>query len=119
MIRQSLATASGVGAAVIPSTVTSAPRIGTATSGARGGSVTARVTWRAPVSAGGASVTRYKVSIRRVGRSAVVTRTVSARARSLTVTRLAKNARYRFYVTAVNVRGTSARSALSRTVVAR
>ncbi|MDQ1666918.1 MAG: hypothetical protein QOH75_2949, partial [Actinomycetota bacterium] len=49
----------------------------------------------------------------------VVTRTVSAKARSLIFKGLVKDARYRFYVQAVNARGTSLRSALSNKVAAK
>jgi hypothetical protein len=99
-------------------TTSSAPRIGAAIGGKAGGKVTATVTWKAPLNNGGSSISRYKVSIRRVGHSTVVTRTVSAGTRSLTVKGLVAHARYRFYVSAVNARGTSPRSALSTTVVA-
>ncbi len=92
---------------------------GSATGGRRGGPVTATIRWRPPLHNGGAAITRFKVSIRRVGSTRVVTRAVSARARSLTVKNLVRGARYQFYVHAVNIRGTSRRSALSHQVLAR
>lgn len=99
----------------------SAPRIGTASSGAAGGSVTATARWAAPTSNGGAAVTSYKVIASKiVGGKVVGTKVsgaLSASARSY-VFRLAKGS-YRFRVVASNVKGSSPASAYSKTVVAR
>jgi hypothetical protein len=100
-------------------TVPGAPRTGVATGGRRGGTVTARITWRAPLRDGGSPIISYRVSIRRLGSATVTTRAVAPTARSLTVKGLVRNARYRFYVIAVNARGASIRSAPSAMVVAK
>lgn len=99
----------------------SAPRIGTASSGAAGGTVTATARWAAPVSSGGAAVTSYRVIAARIVGGKVVGTKLSgalpASARSYAF-RLAKGS-YRFRVVAANVKGSSPASAYSRTVVAR
>ncbi|MEV5002629.1 zinc-dependent metalloprotease family protein [Nocardioides sp. LML1-1-1.1] len=99
----------------------SAPRIGTASSGATGGPVTATARWAPPTSNGGAAVTSYRVVAARIVRGKVVGTKVSgalpASARSYAF-RLAKGT-YRFRVVAANVKGSSPASAYSRAVVAR
>ncbi|GGK33203.1 hypothetical protein GCM10010124_27420 [Pilimelia terevasa] len=117
----------GVGAAskrspaVVPATVASAPRIGTATSGAAGGAVTAGVRWSTPASTGGAAVTGYRITALRMSGTRVVGVTTlplrSAASRASTVTLRAGT--YRFLVTAVNSVGESAASGQSNAVVAR
>jgi hypothetical protein len=97
----------------------SAPRAVVARSGRPGGKVTAAVSWRAPRSTGGAAIKAYRVSIRKVGATKVATRVVRSSARSLTVARLVRGARYRFAVRAVNGVGPSIASPFSSAVRAR
>ena len=99
-----------------------APRMGTASSGARGGTSTASVRWAAPTSNGGASITKYRVVARKLdSRGRVVGSTSSAylkpTARSLSM-RLPK-ARYKFVVVAYNRVGMSPLSKYSSVVSAR
>ena len=54
------------GAGGTPATVPGAPTIGTATSGASGGAVTASVTWTPPADNGGQALTSYTVRALRV-----------------------------------------------------
>ncbi|MET1060463.1 MAG: fibronectin type III domain-containing protein, partial [Nocardioides sp.] len=104
-----------------PATTPGAARIGTAESGARGGAVTARARWSAPLSTGGSAVTSYRVRASRVSSSGATlsrkTFTAAKDARRLTM-RL-KAGRYRFEVRAVNAVGAGAWSARSNKVVAR
>jgi hypothetical protein len=87
-------------AAVAPRTVPDAP---TAVSAARGNG-SAVVSWGAPASDGGTPVTRYVVTSSPGGASV----SVSAEARTATVTGLTNGTTYTFTVTAVNAAGTSA-----------
>ncbi len=100
-----------------------APRIGTASSGRRGGSSTATARWAAPSSTGGAAITRYRVAARRLDSRGRTVRTYLASSysrssdRSL-VLRLPRG-RYAFVVMAWNRIGSSTWSTPSRAVVAR
>lgn len=102
-------------------TVPAAARIGRAYSGARGGAVTARVTWRAPLTTGGTPVTGYRVVAIKVTRSGAVLRTstslrpASARSWAPRLTR----GYHRFRVVAINTEGAGPASALSNRVTAR
>lgn len=110
-----------------PSTTTvvrapSAPRIGKAAPGRRGGKVTARARWEAPTSTGGASIVGYRVKALKLSSSGRVLRVItsslvpsSARTKQM---RLAKG-RYRFRVIAYNRVGASPVSTVSRIVTAR
>lgn len=106
---------------VLVAVTPSAPRIGTASSGTAGGTVTATARWAPPVSNGGAAVTSYRVIAAKIVGGKVVGTKLSgalpASARSYAF-RLAKGS-YRFRVVAANVKGSSPASAYSRTVVAR
>jgi hypothetical protein len=100
----------------------SAPRIGLATSGRRGGSVTATARWSAPLSNGGAGISGYRVRAQLLDGSGRVvkvlaTRLLSSGTRVVTV-KLPKG-RYRFRVVAYNRVGASPTSAASRIVRAR
>ncbi|GAA5039048.1 fibronectin type III domain-containing protein [Microbacterium fluvii] len=103
--------ASAKTSAVTPSTVTSAPRSVKATAGTK----KATVSWTAPSSTGGATVTNYKVTASPGGKSV----TVSGSARKATVTGLKSGTKYTFTVKAKNVRGWSAASAKSTAVKVR
>jgi hypothetical protein len=97
----------------------SAPRIGLASSGRRGGAVTATVRWSAPTSG---AVTGYRIKARLLSRSGRVLRvlttaTISASARGAHVH--LPRGRYRFRVVAINRVGSSPASASSRLVRAR
>lgn len=98
------------------------PRIGTASSGARGGIVTAVARWYAPLSNGGAAITRYRVVAQKLdSRNRVVRNYFSsytkptARAFSMRLPR----GRYVFKVMAWNKVGASPWSKPSRIVTAR
>lgn len=100
----------------------SAPQIGKAAPGKRGGKVTARARWSAPTSTGGAAIIGYRVKALKLSSSGRVLRVVtsnlvspSARAKQM---RLAKG-RYRFRVLAYNRVGASPVSTVSRIVTAR
>jgi hypothetical protein len=100
----------------------SAPRIGLASPGRRGGAVTATARWGAPASAGTSAITGYKIRAEKLGSSGRVvkvftTRTLSAGSRSASL-RLTKG-KYRFFVVAYNHAGPSPLSAPSRVVRAR
>jgi hypothetical protein len=109
-------------ARVVPATVASAPRVGKAVAGKRGGRVDATARWAPPVSAGGSAVTGYQVVAERIGaRGKVVGTTTSPKLPASTrayAMRL-KAGSYRFRVVALNAVGKSARSARSNAVVAR
>lgn len=100
----------------------SAPLIGRAAPGRRGGKVTARARWAAPVSTGGATIVGYRVKALKLSSSGRVLRVVTSalvspasRAKQM---RLAKG-RYRFRVIAYNRVGASPLSTVSRIVTAR
>jgi hypothetical protein len=98
-----------------------APRIGTASSGAAGGSKTITCRGAAPTSNGGAAITAYKVSALKLSATgrvvSRVTKTVDDRVRSLSI-KLA-DGRYQCRVSAVNRVGTGPQSKASNTVRAR
>ena len=101
----------------------SAPRIGTASSGADGGTISAVARWYAPTSNGGAPITKYRVLARRLDANGhtVVTYTSAFQGpsvRKLSMT-LPKKARYKFQVVAWNRIGASTYSAISNVVNAR
>jgi Fibronectin type III domain len=103
-------------------TAPSAPRIGAAKSGVRGGKSTAKAVWSPPSTDGGIRVTGYQVLAQRLNRSGAVIGRVTSRwlggsARSVTL-KLAKG-RYRFVVVARNLVGVSPASAGSKVVRAR
>lgn len=114
-------TAPGLKRSVLVAVKPSAPRIGTASSGASGGTVNAVARWSPPSNTGGAPIKYYKVLASKiVGGKVVSTKTSSARpagARSYVFT-LAKGY-YRFRVVAYNAKGASPASAYSGTVIAR
>jgi hypothetical protein len=96
--------------------------MGRATSGRRGGRVTAAVRWAAPASNGGAAIRGYRIWVQRVTTSGRVMRTVgSARVSSASraVTLRLHRGHYRFRVVAYNAVGSSPVSARSRVVTAR
>lgn len=100
----------------------SAPRIGWATSGRRGGAITAKARWSAPASTGGAAILGYKVRAQRLDSSGRVVRVyttsmLSSGSRAAAL-RLARG-HYRFRVVAYNRIGSSPLSAASRMVSAR
>jgi hypothetical protein len=115
-------TAPAPGTTGATTTAPSAPHIGRATSGHRGGRVTAAVRWAAPARTGGAAIRGYRVQVERVNSAGRVTRVigsarVSSRARAVTL-RLHRG-HYRFRVLAYNAAGSSHMSAPSRVVRAR
>ncbi|MFN8157609.1 MAG: fibronectin type III domain-containing protein [Candidatus Nanopelagicales bacterium] len=103
--------------------VPSPPRIGSATSGVPGGSLTATVRWAAPASTGGAPVIAYRVYafwISNTGevRSYTFSPRLASGTRSYTMT-LPRYALYRFAVKAINAMGDSLFSAKSTMVLGR
>ena len=106
--------ASARSANVVPRTVPTAPRIGSASAG----SSAAVVRWAAPTSNGGAAVTSYQVRVYR-GSTLLKTVTVGSSATSATVGGLARRVGHRFVVVAVNAAGASPTSAWSATVYPR
>jgi hypothetical protein len=113
---------SALSTVVVPATVPGAPVIGTASSGAAGGAVTATANWTPPTTNGGSAVTGYVVrALRMSAAGAVLATTTSAvqpaSARQLTMTLQAGN--YRFTVQAINVAGSGPASARSNLVAAK
>lgn len=113
----------GVQTFSIAATKPGAPRIGTASSGATGGVVSALTRWSAPYSNGGSAITGYKVVAYRLGSTGAVVKSyfspvLSAGARYRTWKTLPKG-RYKFRVVAYNAVGTSPYSAFSASVYAR
>ena len=106
---------------VVVPTKPSAPKIGTAASGASGGTRSATARWSAPSSTGGSAVTGYKVYAAKVvgGR---VTKTYTSSVRPASARSYAfvlPSGTYKFRVVAVNKVGTSPSSAYSKVVTAR
>ena len=97
-----------------------APRIGNATSGARGGAVTATARWSAAPS-GGSPVTAYTVGALRISSTGQVVRRTRFAAAALARAKVVRLpvGRYRFTVAAVNLLGTGRVSARSVLVTAR
>jgi hypothetical protein len=113
---------SALSTVVVPATVPGAPVIGTASSGAAGGAVTATANWTSPATNGGSAVTGYVVQALRMSAAGAVLATTTsavqpASARQLTMTLQAGN--YRFTVQARNVAGSGATSARSNLVAAK
>ena len=107
---------------VTAATVPDPPVIGTASSGANGGALTATARWSPPASNGGSAITGYVVTALRMSRTGtVLSRTDSpllgAGARTRTFTLPAGN--YRFVVVARNAVGQGTSSARSNQVAAR
>jgi hypothetical protein len=105
----------GVPVAVRPG----APRIGTASSGTRGGPKTATARWSAPASTGGATITSYRVIAYQVNAAGRVVRTLTSRALSGSARSLSwalPGGRYKFRVLAYNRIGSSPYSGYSRLV---
>jgi hypothetical protein len=100
----------------------SMPRIGTASSGARGGIVTAVARWYAPLNNGGAAITKYRVVAQKLNSSNRVVRNyVSAYTRptARVLSMRLPRGRYVFKVRAWNKVGASSWSRASRIVRAR
>jgi glucose/arabinose dehydrogenase len=113
---------SALSTAIIPATVPGGPVIGTAASGALGGTVTATANWSAPTDNGGSAVTGYVVRALRVSATGTVLATTTspvqpASARQLTMNLQTGN--YRFTVEAGNKAGSGPQSARSNPVTAR
>ncbi|MCW2753317.1 MAG: hypothetical protein JWQ32_728 [Marmoricola sp.] len=93
-----------------------APRIGSASSGARHGATTATARWLAPISTGGASITAYKVIAYQVSSTGRVIRTITSRTLSSSTRLLSwtlPGGRYKFRVVAYNRIGVSPYSGYS------
>jgi Fibronectin type III domain len=108
--------------AVTPATVPGAPRIGTATSGAGGGAITARARWAAPVSNGGSAINGYVVIALRISSTGRVVAQTTSRVQAASVRTLSMtlaSGRYRFVVRARNALGLGPTSARSNLVTAR
>jgi len=105
---------SALSGAVTPARTPSAPRIGTASSGAPRGAVNAAVRWAAPVSNGGTAVNGYVITAFRLNaRGAVIGQVrsgvIASTRRSATMNLRAGS--YRFKIQARNVLGLSSMSA--------
>ncbi len=100
----------------------SAPRIGTASPGARGGARTAVVRWAPPSTNGGAAIQRYRLVAQKLSRSNRVLRVFSSSYIAPSVRAVSwrlPRGRYSFKVVAYNQAGASGWSASSRSVKAR
>jgi uncharacterized protein (TIGR02145 family) len=102
--------ASAVSNAVTPFTIPDAPTIGTATAGAG----QATITYDAPGSNGGATITSYTATSFPGGITGTVTQATSG---TITVMGLTPRTEYTFTVTATNAAGNSVASAVSNAVV--
>ena len=102
--------ASGATAAVIPSTVPSAPIIGTATKG----NTQATVTFSAPASTGGAAITGYTVTSNPAGG---VDSGAGTTGLSHIITGLTNGTSYTFTVTASNLNGAGAASGATTAII--
>ena len=112
---------SALSAVVIPATVPGTPVIGTAASGAAGGTVTATANWTAPTSTGGSTITGYTVRALRMSATGTVLATTTSvvqpgSARQLTMTLPTGN--YRFTAQASNKAGSGPQSTRSNQVAA-
>ena len=96
--------------AAVAAVVPGAPTIGTAT---QTGATTATVTYTAPASDGGATITLYTATSSPAGGSGTL---ATAGSGTINVTGLTTNTSYTFTVTATNSAGTSAPSAASNSV---
>jgi Ca2+-binding RTX toxin-like protein len=107
--------------AVTPLGVPDAPRIGTSSPGAIGGTATARARWNTPVSTGGSPITSYRVSALRMsaGGAVLSTTTITVGSTLRTVAMTLTPGNYRFTVVAVNALGASLASGRSNLVTAR
>ena len=98
---------------VTPVTTPGAPTIGTAT----GGNASATVTWTAPASNGGATITSYVVTpYTSVGNVAQTAQTFNSAATTETVSGLTNGTAYYFKVAAINSVGTGNQSGSSNSV---
>lgn len=100
----------------------SAPRIGTASSGVSGGTITATARWAAPLSTGGAAITGYRVRAYKysVGGSLLASYlSVMLSPTSRAYVMKLPSGRYRFKAYAYNKVGVSPASAASNLVIAR
>lgn len=100
----------------------SAPKIGTATSGAKGGAKNAVIRWTAPTKNGGTPITGYKVFAYQVNAKGKIIKTRTSSARSATsrsYTWALPAGRYKFKVVAYNRIGGSPGSAYSKIVTSR
>ncbi len=102
---------SAASSSVTPATVPGAPTIGTVT----GGNASVAVSWTAPASNGGATITGYVVTPY-IGGVAQTTQTFNSAATTETVTGLTNGTAYTFKVAAINSMGTGAQSAASSSV---
>lgn len=105
-----------------PATKPTAARIGTPSSGARGGTRNAVARWAAPVSTGGAPITAYKVVAYQLSSTGKVIRTRVSSARGAgarSYTWALPAGRYKFRVIAYNQVGGSPFSGYSRIVTSR
>ncbi len=108
-------------APVTPAAPPGSPRISKVSAGAKGGPLTAKVSWSAPRSTGGSALTAYVVVTLRAGTGGSLTeagRTTTG-ARTTTLETVLPAGTYRFQVVAQNAAGDSPPSPLSATVTPR
>jgi subtilisin family serine protease len=107
---------------VTPIQLPGAPKIGRASSGKAGGTITAKVRWSGPGSDGGSALTGYRITALRLddqGRTVAGTsHLVGAKARSVEL-KLPAAGRYQFFVQAANRAGAGPQSARSNQVSGR